>query len=324
MASASASSKLQPLEVSGVELDAQPLADPLGEARRAVVVGEEPVGRLLDLAVDHLQDRVLGGLAVEQPLAERVDPLPLLVHDLVVFEQVLTESKLRSSTFFWAPSIRRETILLSIASPSSMPSRVEDGRDPLAGELPHQVVFEREEEPRRAGVALPAGAAAKLVIDPAALVPLGADDVQAAQPGDLAPLGLHLGLVLARRPLPRRPWGLPAGSGRAAGRPRPSARLRSAQAMNSGLPPRMMSVPRPAMLVAIVTAPLRPACATISASRSWYLAFKTWCVIPCRWSISEICSDFSIDVVPTRIGRPVSWTSRISSRIAPYFSRSVR
>ena len=26
--------------------------------------------------------------------------------------------------------------------------------------------------------------------------------------------------------------------------------------MNSGLPPRMMSVPRPAMLVAIVTAPL--------------------------------------------------------------------
>ncbi len=37
--------------------------------------------------------------------------------------------------------------------------------------------------------------------------------------------------------------------------------------MNSGLPPRMMSVPRPAMLVAIVTIPLRPACATISASR---------------------------------------------------------
>ena len=86
--------------------------------------------------------------------------------------------------------------------------------------------------------------------------------------------------------------------------------------MNSGLPPRMMSVPRPAMLVAIVTPPLRPAWATISASRSWYLAFRTWCGMPCRSSISEICSDFSIDVVPTRIGRPVSWTSRISSRIA--------
>ena len=47
--------------------------------------------------------------------------------------------------------------------------------------------------------------------------------------------------------------------------------------MNSGLPPRMMSVPRPAMLVAIVTPALRPAWATISASRSWYLALRTWC-----------------------------------------------
>ena len=78
------------------------------------------------------------------------------------------------------------------------------------------------------------------------------------------------------------------------------------------------------MLVAIVTIPLRPACATISASDSWNLAFKTWCLIPYFLSMSEINSDFSIDVVPTRIGRPVSWTSRISSRIAWYFSRSVR
>ncbi len=42
---------------------------------------------------------------------------------------------------------------------------------------------------------------------------------------------------------------------------------RSAQAKASGFPPRMMSVPRPAMFVAIVTAPRRPAWATISASR---------------------------------------------------------
>src|SRR6266404_8032546 len=36
---------------------------------------------------------------------------------------------------------------------------------------------------------------------------------------------------------------------------------------NSGLPPSRMSVPRPAMLVATVTAPLRPACATMRESR---------------------------------------------------------
>jgi hypothetical protein len=45
--------------------------------------------------------------------------------------------------------------------------------------------------------------------------------------------------------------------------------------MNSGLPPSMMSVPRPAMLVATVTAPSRPDWATIMASCSWYFAFST-------------------------------------------------
>ena len=48
-------------------------------------------------------------------------------------------------------------------------------------------------------------------------------------------------------------------------------------AMNSALPPRMMSVPRPAMLVAMVTAPLRPLLLTISLSFSTFsgLAFSS-------------------------------------------------
>lgn len=37
----------------------------------------------------------------------------------------------------------------------------------------------------------------------------------------------------------------------------------------------LMSVPRPAMLVAIVTAPFWPASSMICASRSWFLAFNT-------------------------------------------------
>ena len=44
-----------------------------------------------------------------------------------------------------------------------------------------------------------------------------------------------------------------------------------------GLPPSTMSVPRPAMLVAMVTAPGRPASATMCASRSCCLAFSTSC-----------------------------------------------
>ena len=62
-----------------------------------------------------------------------------------------------------------------------MPSRVSIVLHPLAGEDPHQVVFERQEEPAAAGIALAAATAAKLQVDAAGFVPLGADDVQAAE-----------------------------------------------------------------------------------------------------------------------------------------------
>ena len=83
-------------------------------------------------------------------------------------------------------------------------------------------------------------------------------------------------------------------------------------------------MPRPAMLVAMVTAPKRPACATISASRSWYFAFSTTCLMPCFLSRTDRCSDFSIEMVPTSTGRPCRLSSSISLTTASNFSRSVR
>ena len=63
-------------------------------------------------------------------------------------------------------------------------------------------------------------------------------------------------------------------------------------------------MPRPAMLVEMVTAPLRPAWATISASRSWCLAFRTLCGMPFLRSIDATTSDFSTETVPTSTGWP--------------------
>ena len=63
------------------------------------------------------------------------------------------------------------------------------------------------------------------------------------------------------------------------------------------------------MLVAMVMAPFLPACATISASRSWFLAFSTlksrvyFCSILARVSL------FSTLTVPTRTGWPFLWHS---------------
>ena len=51
----------------------------------------------------------------------------------------------------------------------------------LGAEDAHQVVLQRQEEFRAAGIALAARTAAQLVVDAAALVPLGADDVEAAR-----------------------------------------------------------------------------------------------------------------------------------------------
>ena len=51
----------------------------------------------------------------------------------------------------------------------------------LGAEDAHQVVLQRQEEFRAAGIALPARTAAQLVVDASAFVPLGADDVEAAR-----------------------------------------------------------------------------------------------------------------------------------------------
>ena len=82
----------------------------------------------------------------------------------------------------------------------------------------------------------------------------------------------------------------------------------------SGSPPSLMSTPRPAMLVAIVTAPRRPAWATVSPSRWAYSGFalRTSCLIPARVSSLESISEISTEIVPTSTGWPRSWRSAIS------------
>jgi hypothetical protein len=144
----------------------------------------------------------------------------------------------------------------------------------------------------RTRVALPTGTPAQLVVDAARLVPLGADDVQAALLADpaLIPERPLMSVAVDRQPC----W----------------------------LPPSTMSVPRPAMLVAIVTS-LRPPPRRRSAPRArdaWRSAPRAGCRPRSSSSAPASSRDFSIDVVPTRIGRPRSCTSTISSTTARYFS----
>ena len=146
---------------------------------------------LVDLLVDHLGDQVAAVDAVQNPLAVAIDALPLLVHHLVVFEQVLADFEVSLFDFLLGAfdAAGDHAAFDGLAFLHAQPR--EQVLDPLAGEDPHQVVFEREVEAAAAGVALPAATAAELQVDAAGFVPLGADDVQAAELLDFLALGLH-------------------------------------------------------------------------------------------------------------------------------------
>ena len=68
----------------------------------------------------------------------------------------------------------------------------------------------------------------------------------------------------------------------------------------------LISVPRPAMFVAIVTDFCWPILAIISASLRWFLAFNTSCGIWACFNKLEINSDVSIAIVPINTGCPLS------------------
>ena len=146
----------------------------------------------VDLLVDHVEDQLLAVGAVENPLAIAIDALALLVHHLVVFEQVLANFEvaffdLLLGTFDAAAD---HAAVDRFAFLHAQPG--EDVLHPFAGEDPHQVVFQRQEEAAAAGIALASATAAQLQVDAAGFVPLGADDVQAAQLADFVSFGLHL------------------------------------------------------------------------------------------------------------------------------------
>ena len=81
-----------------------------------------------------------------------------------------------------------------------------------------------------------------------------------------------------------------------------------------------MSVPRPAIFVAIVTTPGFPASATISASFLCIFALSTLCLTFRIFNILLNNSEISTDVVPINTGLPSFENSLTFSITALYFS----
>ncbi|MPL60832.1 hypothetical protein SDC9_06394 [bioreactor metagenome] len=154
-------------------------------------VGVEQIG-------DHLQTHVTGDLrdvlGFHDLAALAEDRLALIVHHVVEFQQLLADVevaaldlRLRAFERLVHPGVDDR---LAFLHAELRQHRVELVR----AEDPHQVVFEREEEQRTPRVALTARPAAELVVDAAALVPLGAQNEETAGLDHLLLLFRVLGL----------------------------------------------------------------------------------------------------------------------------------
>ena len=201
----------------GVQLGDVPV---LGEVALHVLLGHAlgHLGQLLARGVRHV-------LALEDLVAVLVDDLALLVHHVVVLEDALADQEVLlldlglGALDLLGEHLGLDRLLLALLARRAQ--AVQDAVDPVAGEQAHQVVLGGQEEARLARVALAAGAAAELVVDPARLVALGADDVEAAGLHDQLAVLRDLGLVARVGLVPGRVVlvGAPA---RASSRPAPA------------------------------------------------------------------------------------------------------
>ena len=163
------------------------------------VLGDMAAHHLFDRLLAHVGDDVADILLAHEVAALLENDLALVVHHVVVFEDVLAGVEIAGLDL----ALRLFDRLVDPA--------VDDGLALLKAELlqhpvhavgaedAHQIVLQGQEELGAAGVALAAGAAAELIVDAPALMPLSADDVEAAGHGDgaggartLGRLDLHL------------------------------------------------------------------------------------------------------------------------------------
>ena len=163
------------------------LGVPLGGG--SVDVGGDDVG-------EHVPGLLLEVLALQDAAALVIDDHALLIHHLVVLEHVLADLEV----LLFDLSLRAlDGAGDHLGLDRHVVGQVQPGQQRLqsgAVEAPHEFVAEGQIEPRLARIALPAGATAQLIVDPARLVPLGAQDVETADVADGFGLLGYLGLDL--------------------------------------------------------------------------------------------------------------------------------
>src|SRR5919204_952162 len=156
----------------------------LDQAFQVPVLGVPADAMLLDALCHDLADvaeDVLARIrALEDLAALLVHDLALLVHHVVVFDDVLAGVEVHALDLLLRARNRARDPWMIDWLDLEARHQPADAVRRRAEDL-HEVVLEGDEELARAGVTLAAGTTAELVVDAPALVALGADDVQAAR-----------------------------------------------------------------------------------------------------------------------------------------------
>ncbi len=181
---------LDGLEVHAFEAHVQPKVSPhpFAESTQVPLVGErlirdELLHGFVEHVVNHFERVFLEIRLVECSLPLSVNDLALLVHHVIVLEEMFADFEVvRFDAFLRGlDGFADERVLDGLVLLDAEP--VHHAHDAVGAEEAHQVVLERDVEAGGAGVALTSRATSKLVVDSAALMAFGADYVEAAKVG---------------------------------------------------------------------------------------------------------------------------------------------
>src|SRR3990172_3200632 len=139
-------------------------------------------GEVLGDLPRHLHHRVPQRFPRQYLPAHVVDDRALLVHHVVVFEEVLPDVEVVGFDLLLGVFDRLVDQVVLDRLPLFHAELLHEGRDPVRTEDPEEVVLEGQVEPGRPGVPLAPRAAAELVVHAPGLVPLGPDDVETPLP----------------------------------------------------------------------------------------------------------------------------------------------
>src|SRR5580692_10998261 len=157
-----------------------------------LVPGAEGVDQFARDVFRNAEDVIALIFSFERGAANSVNRLALLVHHVVVFEEVFARVEvLRFDRFLCVFDAAGDEAGLDGYAFGHTEAEHE-GFHAFAAEDAHEIVFEGKEEARGARVALPAGASTELVIDAARFVAFGAENMQTAKSDDFVVLGLAL------------------------------------------------------------------------------------------------------------------------------------